>query len=360
MRKKAALWFLVGFVGAAIVACFLTPFVYGLLYPYSLPRSDWSLFKKRFISPEGRVIDTGNENVSHSEGQGYGLLIAVAYEDRRTFDLIWNWTQKNLQTRPNDKLLSWLWKPSGPREGAVSDPNNASDGDILVAWGLLRAHRLWKEYRYQQAAAQILADLARLDLRDGPDGRLYLLPGTDGFVEDSGVTLNPSYYVFPALDDIARVFPDQRWKELVTSGEALIEKARFGKWQLIPDWVVDADSSIAISPKFPPDFGYNAVRVPLHIAWHNPRSPLLDPFAAFWKPLYPGKIPATVNLQNDSFGVDPALPGMRAIAAFSLACNEKRSLTVRSIPELTKGDSYFSASLSLLTKIAVRDSFANK
>ena len=51
---------------------------------------------------------------------------------------------------------------------------------------------------------------------------------------------------------------------------------------------------------------------------------------------------------------------MKAIAAYATACVEKRNLTVRAIPELTMGDSYFSASLTLLTKIAVRESFGKK
>jgi len=86
----------------------------------------------------------------------------------------------------------------------------------------------------------------------------------------------------------------------------------------------------------------------------------LHPFADFWKSLGSEPMPATVDLEDNSFGSDPALPGMKAIAAYTAACVEKRNLTVRAIPELTMGDSYFSASLTLLTKIAVRESFGKK
>jgi len=34
-------------------------------------------YQSKFISPEGRVIDDANGGISHSEGQGYGMLIAV-------------------------------------------------------------------------------------------------------------------------------------------------------------------------------------------------------------------------------------------------------------------------------------------
>ncbi len=414
-------------------------FFVDLFQPNRLPAQDWAIFQENFISPEGRVIDTGNGNVSHSEGQGYGLLIAAAYDDRKTFDRIWEWTQKNLQTRPNDKLLSWQWKPDpqAPGGGAVSDSNNASDGELLVAWALLRAFRQWDDYKYQTAAAQILADLARLDVVETKEHGLVLLPGSDGFVHDGVFTLNLSYYIFPALRDMGAAFPGSVWSALEKSGKALVDKARFGRWNLPPDWIqfqatamttalpvidvqpsstasaeptplgraitVPAESAdsgeakpaaeaaspppdqaadlapsstpeqvaavpakmetpvsgkIEVSTKFPPDFGYNAVRIPLHLGWQNSGSPELVPFATYWKQYPLDKIPATINVLTGEPGPDPALPGMRAIASFTMACADKRILTVRSLPVLTKGDSYFSASLSILTKIAVRESFA--
>jgi endoglucanase len=34
-----------------------------------------------FHMPDGRIIDTGNGNVSHTEGQGFAMLMAVENED---------------------------------------------------------------------------------------------------------------------------------------------------------------------------------------------------------------------------------------------------------------------------------------
>jgi len=357
MTKRRAI-IAVAILLAGLLALAVTRLLPGLLDPYRLPPHDWTLFKKRFLAPEGRIVDDGNGNVSHSEGQGYGLLIAAAYHDRKSFDLIWDWTRKNLQTRPHDKLMSWKWAPDGHGGGAVADPNNASDGDLLVAWALLRASSQWQEYRYQQAALQILADLAKLDVVQGDDGPI-LLPGADGFVKDGITTVNPSYYVFPALAAMSHL-PNSPWKDLAQGGAALIGKARFGKWDLAPDWL-QVGTQTAISPDFPPLFGYNAVRIPLYAAWQNPASPLMQPFAKFWQQfLSPTQIPATVNLETDTFGKDPALPGMRAVARLAQACVAKQSLTVAALPELTEGEPYYSASLNLLTKIALRESRAQK
>ncbi len=350
-------------IAAAILACLgilgVWMFLEGVLDPYHLPSRDWRLYKKCFLSRDGRIIDTGNGRVSHSEGQGYGMLIAVAYRDRAAFDRIWNWTRKTLQTRPDDKLLSWQWVPDDKGGGSIPDPNNASDGDLLVAWALLRASKQWNEYSYQQQAGQILTDLARLDVKV-QDNAAILLPATVGFTRDGGSIINLSYYVFPALRELAQAFPSGPWGKLLASGELLLQNARFGKWKLTPDWVLDGKTCLP-AKDFPPLFGYNAVRIPLHLAWGIAEPHLLAPFAEFWVQ-FPKQaaIPATVNVDTGEYGPHPALPGMQAVAAFAIARFRKQDLTVRAIPNVTKEEPYFSASLKILTKIAICESFAQK
>ena len=328
--------------------------------PWRLPPRDWSLFKKRFISPQGRVIDNGNGDITHSEGQGYGMLIAEAYGDRSTFDRIWKWTKENLQTRQDDKLISWLWKPGRDDGGSVADANNASDAEVLVAWALVRASKRWANYAYQQAAAEILLDLRWTSVIDTPQGPV-LLPGVTGFVKDNGMVLNPSYFIFPAFGTFAKSFPGSGWDAVSKAGLKIVGEARFGQWSLTPDWVLLAGETFSMPDSSPPDFGYNAIRVPLHLAWENPKSPLLKPYANFWKQ-FPdlAKIPATVNLETNAFGADPALSGVQAIARFVLACESGTRLTVRDISPVMPDEPYFSASLKMLTKLAVRESLGGK
>lgn len=66
---------------------------------------DWIHFKAKFLMQDGRVLDTGNGSVSHSEGQGYGMLFAVAANDKQSFQRIWNWTKQSLQ---NPNLNSFI------------------------------------------------------------------------------------------------------------------------------------------------------------------------------------------------------------------------------------------------------------
>lgn len=65
----------------------------------------WAAYKRRFVEADGRVADTGNLGTSHSEGQGYGLLLAAAAADRETFDRIWSWTNSRLLIR-SDRLAA--------------------------------------------------------------------------------------------------------------------------------------------------------------------------------------------------------------------------------------------------------------
>ncbi len=325
--------------------------------PYALPGSDWRLFKQRFLAADGRIIDDGNEGISHTEGQGYGMLLAVAFRDRAAFDRMWGWTLAHLKHK-DDFLFSWKWVPEGG--GKVADPNNATDGDLLLAWALVRAFGEWKDYKYQTAAAQIVASCFEKATVETYLG-LQLLPGIAGFQKPEGVVLNPSYEVFPAFDELAAAVPSPKWKALRNGGIALLQTARFGQWGLAPDWTLVAANWVALAPGHDPVFGYNAIRVPLHLAWADPASPLLVPYEEFWSGLPAGTpIPGSVDLQTNALGPYPALPGMLAVVQLTRACVKKAKITVREIPRLDTEEKYYSASLKLLTKLAIRDRFAPK
>ena len=69
----------------------------------------WSAWKAAYLTEVGRVIDDGNNQISHSEGQAYGLLLAQAFGDREAFGHIEAWTQNTLAVRP-DGLMAWKWQ----------------------------------------------------------------------------------------------------------------------------------------------------------------------------------------------------------------------------------------------------------
>ena len=137
----------------------------------------WVQFRGRFMRPEGRVVDTGNGSVSHSEGQGWALLAAERCGDREAFAQLLDWTERNLH-RPQDGLFAWRHVP-GARPQAT-DRNNAADGDLFIAGALLLAARRWGLPRYEEQGTAIARDILRL-LRRRVAGRTVLLHGLVGF-----------------------------------------------------------------------------------------------------------------------------------------------------------------------------------
>ncbi len=345
--RRFRLWLLLAGVAAVVLLVVFWP-----RDPNALPSADWQLFKKRFLDESGRVVDTGNADVSHSEGQGYGMLLAEAFDDRVAFDRMWKWTQETLR-RSDDHLFSWRYQPEDG--GKVDDPNNASDGDLLIAWALVRAAQRWDHYPYQASAAQIITDFFRLAVVDSDLG-LQMLPGLMGFQREDGLLLNPSYVVFPAYQELERVFPSERWDDLDAGGRRLLGVARFGEVALNPNWATVGPLAVKLPIDKDPLTGYDAIRVPLHVAWAGPNPSLLERYAEYWGGRSAtNPLPAEVNLRDGEPGPHPMLPGMDAIARFTLASARNASITVRDIPPVLADEVYYSASLKLLTKLAIRD-----
>ena len=112
-------------------------------------------FLKLYVNSDGRVVrrDQGGDTVG--EGQAYGMLMAAAIGDKKRFNLIWDWTQKNL-VRP-DGLISFLWK-----NGHILDPQAASDADLDASRALLLAGCRFHQPTFkQQGAAAWLRDPPR-------------------------------------------------------------------------------------------------------------------------------------------------------------------------------------------------------
>lgn len=194
----------------------------------------WPYFKQNFITDTGRVIDTQQQGISHSEGQGYGMLLSVKFNDRRTFNRLWLWTRKNLQTR-NDKLFSWKFGRAESGEYQVLDENNATDGDVLIAWALLQAYQKWNIYQYLTEARHIQEDLIRYTLIEYY-GHMFLMPAVFGFQHGQDYRLNPSYLVFPAYAAFAKAFSGP-WTRLLEDSKWLLQASLHADLKLPSDWV---------------------------------------------------------------------------------------------------------------------------
>ncbi len=224
----------------------------------------WAAYKAKFLDPSGRIVDNGNGNISHSEGQGYGLLLAYLAASPADFEQIWYFTRTELLLR-NDGLAVWKWDPSANPH--VTDANNASDGDILIAYALALAGSAWNRADYITAATRIAQSTLSETVADFA-GRTLLMPGTEGFSaadRDDGPVINPSYWVYEALPVMAALAPSDQWQKLADDGLSLLNAMQFGPRKLPAEWV-----SLKRQPQpaegFDVEFGYNAIRIPLYLA----------------------------------------------------------------------------------------------
>lgn len=304
----------------------------------------WQAWRARFVANDGRVIDTGQGGVSTSEGQGYGMLLAVAAGDARSFERLWNWTRKHLAVR-DDGLLAWRYHPAR----GIEDVNAAADGDLLVAWALARAAERFGRDDYR-AQAQSLAAAIRRGLVAPSAWGPVLKPAPTGFERAEGPVVNLAYWIFPALDALAHVDPHPVWPALRASGLKLLRLARFGRWGLPPDWLQLTDP-LRPAPGWPARFGYDALRIPLHLVWAGIRDDaLLEPYRAFWGAYAcTARLPAWTNFELDA--VD-AWGGFAAVPALaSLVGVSGPPTAVQRIEEMD----YYPATLVALARLAARE-----
>ncbi len=317
-------------------------------------RAQWDAFRGRYLAREGRVVDTGNRNVSHSEGQGYALMVAVRADDRASFDHMLAWTRRTLKRR-QDNLHAWRFQPDAANP--VADQNNATDGDLFIGWALLEAGRRWGNPEHLALGTAIARDvLKHLVRRSG--GYTVLLPGTRGFEKRDRTILNPSYYVFPAIRALAQAVPDPAWVRMAADGLGLLRAARFGRWKLPADWVAvaKADGTISIADNFAPRFSYDAVRVPLYLAWARlSGEPAVADSAGFWGDPAHSYLPAWVDLTSNAIAPYAASPGIAAVARLASAQRSGASGEPRGLPVIASAPDYYSAVLGLLVRLAWRD-----
>ncbi len=309
---------------------------------------EWRAFKDRFLLTDGRVVDTGNLGVTHTEGQGWGMLFAERFDDEQSFATIWGWTSRTLR-RPHDALHAWRFDPAAANP--VADMNNATDGDLFMAMALLRAAQRWRNPAHAESAKAIGLDVLRLSIRT-VHGRTVLLPGVSGFERGSDTVTNPSYTVFPAIRELAASAGQPNWDVIERSGLSLIDEGRFGRWKLPPDWLqIDGSSGkLAPAPNWPPRFSYDAIRVPLYLAWAGlpPCQGFLDFVASFQE-----KPPAWVDLDTNADAPYSAPPGMLAVAA--LASAKPGQALPANFPLIAAAPDYYSAALTLLARVAWRE-----
>ncbi|MCR5085234.1 MAG: hypothetical protein K6A65_07005 [Succinivibrionaceae bacterium] len=319
-----------------------------MLAPLAAQASAWDAYKARFVTPQGAVIDTYNGGITHSESQGYGLMFALAYNDRATFDLIHRWTVQNLRN-PKNGLFYWVYHHNDANH--LPDKNNASDGDLFIAWALLKAGKAWNIPEMVVEAEHIANNLVDTVVTKYA-GLEVMLPGETGFYYNSSVILNPSYLIFPAFSALAKHTHARVWQQLLKdSGELMgrIEKSQ-SKIKIAPDWLsLNAAGKVEPAREWPARSSFDAIRVPLYLFWNNPADPHLNAWRSWFQGHAPALPPAWVNVTSGETAPYRMPAGMQAVRdLISSASHQVQE------PTIAGSDDYYMASLKMLCYLALR------
>ncbi len=334
MRRRDCLTLMAGAVAAPAFAA-------------SQGSTDWRAWKARFLTAEGRVVDALQDDASHSEGQGYGMLLAALEGDTTAFMAMHDWTERHLAVR-RDPLMAWRWLPRAHPH--VQDYNNASDGDLFYAWALLEGARRFgvpaQADRAGSIATTLVAACIRPDPRD-PRARLFL-PAAEHFGDAMRRVVNPSYIMPRAMEALAAAFDLPDLRRAASDGVALI--AKLATDGLVPDWVEIDAAGARPARDFAPHSGYEALRVPLFLLWSGYGDhPAVDRAAAALHPSAGATTPTLLSLDGDVLERSH-FAGFAALAALA-RCAAAGGTT---LPRFDADQPYYPATLQLLAFHAAR------
>lgn len=266
-------------------------------------------FLDRYVERDGRVVrrDEGGDVVS--EGQAYGMLIAVAVGDKTRFENIWEWTKANLR-RP-DGLLSWRWA-----DGQVTDANSASDADLDAARALLLAGNRFGDRTLTDEGRTLGDQILRLETVEAgtttpppgdavPAGRWIVGSGpitvAGNWATAPPHAVDPGYFSPRSVQALEQASGDAQWADINRTQRVLAWQLS-GPGQLPPDWAVVDDAGHAVPTGPPaggaPQFGLDAARLPIRYA--ESCDPADRALAAALRPRIaaPGDVPALRNLDG--------------------------------------------------------------
>lgn len=222
----------------------------------------WQAYWSHFVQGDGRVIDHGEQaEPSYSEGQAYTLFFTLVANDRKRFDLILNWMQREMAQNDLTRFLpAWKW---GQRQGSdwgVMDSNPASDADMWLAYTLLQAGSLWQAPEYTKLGQAVLQNIQQHELSYLPDAGVMLAPGAEGFSEAEMWRFNPSYLPMQQLRYFASQDSAGPWASI--RGHSLNMLWQVSPQGVVADWVAyHKPNGWGVDKVKGPVGSYDAIRV---------------------------------------------------------------------------------------------------
>jgi oligosaccharide reducing-end xylanase len=219
------------------------------------------------------MLDTGNNDV-RTEGQSYGMMIAVQLDKKEEFDRIWTWTKTYMynESGPYVGYFAWHCNP----DGSKMDENPASDGEEWFATALFFAAGRWGNgegiYNYEAEANAILHTMLHteddplafaLNMFNAETHQVVFVPSKnrDGRFTDPSYHLPHYYELWSRWANEDNEF----WSEAATASRAFFRLAAHPETGLMPNY-----ATFEGEPQFSGDYGQffysDAWRVPMNVA----------------------------------------------------------------------------------------------
>lgn len=247
-------------LGALLGATLLAPFAASASVVSTEAQRAYTDWKSSFVTSNGagsnnlRVTDPSAGDITVSEGQGYGMLLAVRHNDRATFDALWRYTKSKLDERG---LMHW----KVDRDGIVTGKNSATDGDEDIGYALLLAEEAWGPAYTADARTYIRA----MYQHEVEAGTYVLKPGD---VWGGSDATNPSYFAPSYYRAFAKATGENGWLKVLDKSYEILFAARNETTGLLPEWTTGTgDTATRVTwNKNRDNFTYNAIRVPWRVA----------------------------------------------------------------------------------------------
>jgi hypothetical protein len=194
-----------------------------------------------------------------SEGIGYGMLLAVYFNDQSLLNDLWSFWSSHESNGTH--LMNWRWDSTGSNN---TGSGSASDADEDAAFALYEAGKRWGG-SYASTSASVVSDIWSHDM---DQTALLPLGGNQGYSATSAK--NPSYFapgyyrIFATIDTAHAT----QWNNAAAAVYTAINKlvSNVSSQGLIPAWVNSGFTAASMNnASTDVDYQYDSHRIPWRV-----------------------------------------------------------------------------------------------
>ncbi|MEN9355422.1 MAG: putative bifunctional xylanase/esterase [Fibrobacterota bacterium] len=179
-----------------------------------------------------------------TEGQSYGMMVAVQLNRKDLFDKMWKFAKTHMQQKSGDLQGYFAWKVSTTPPYTPKDYNPAPDGEEYFVTSLFFAAKRWGNgtgiYNYQEQADSLLGYITKT----GSASMLPLIHPTRKQILFSPAQVSdpysdPSYHLpgfYRVWDAFAKDRKNGFYAEMADTSWALLKRASHATTGLFPDY----------------------------------------------------------------------------------------------------------------------------